>query len=118
MRAGIFLPKQAERSETLSSDQKLNAFTQPRKPIASHGTSRCLIELDYGVYPTGCPVPVITSAYQFDDFVEIIRCFDGWVAEPALLLVMVVDGNVRVFEGVAREDAGDSLIGCDYTLLY
>ena len=54
--------------------------------------------------------------YEFDESVEVIRGLDGRVAELALLFLVVVDGDVGVLQSVARQDAGDALVGADEAL--
>ena len=54
--------------------------------------------------------------YQLDYLVKIVRRFDGRIAELPLFFLVVIDGNIRVFQRVARQHAGDSLICADDAL--
>jgi len=52
--------------------------------------------------------------HQLDYFIEVVGRFDGRVTEPALLFFVVVDRYVGIFQWVACQHAGNSLVGSDY----
>ncbi len=51
------------------------------------------------------------SADQLDDRIQVVGDLDGGVTEFAQLVLVVVDGDVRVLQRVAGQDAGDADLG-------
>jgi hypothetical protein len=54
--------------------------------------------------------------YQSDYFIEIVGGLDRRVAELALVFIVIVDGYIWVFQGMACEDAGDAVVRGDDAL--